>query len=278
MQQIMIAIVGLTIYILFGYQVSPTCFENDDRIIIFKEPIPNKAMHGHMISRSEVPSEGSCRVNCYLDPNCVSINMGPFKEGNLMCELNKVTSSQKESFLGEKKAYTYLEIENPCSSNPCTKDCACQAGFTSRGFRCQCDLFDKHECGARSPCVNGGTCRKQAGKYSCDCPKNYSGLYCDILAEELGCFQDVPKNRVFKNLLVSFRGNIDWKNMWKVVQDCSEEARKEGMYYFAIQYYGECYGGPNGTKYDKYGPSKNCLSSPGVGEKSTNFVYRNTDL
>lgn len=108
--------------------------------------------------------------------------------------------------------------------------------------------------------------------------KNYSGLHCDILAEELGCFKDVPKNRVFKTLLVSFRRNIDWKNVWKVVQSCSQEARKQGMYYFAIQYYGECYGGPNNTKYDKYGPSKDCWSSPGVGEKSTNFVYRNTDL
>ena len=84
---------------------------NYDRSIIFKEPIPNKVMCGHMISSSEVPNEGSCRVNCYLDPNCVSINMGPLEGGKLMCELNDVTSSQKESFIKYKKAHTYLEIQ-----------------------------------------------------------------------------------------------------------------------------------------------------------------------
>ncbi|XP_068756702.1 uncharacterized protein [Montipora capricornis] len=278
MQQIMIAIVGLTIYILFGYQVSPTCFANYDRSIIFKERIPNKVMCGHVISRSEVPNEGSCRVNCYMDPNCVSINMGPLEGGKLMCELNDVTSSQKESFIRYKKAHTYLEIENPCSSNPCPMDCTCQAGFSRSGFRCQCDAKDKHECGARSPCVNGGTCRKQAGKYSCDCPKNYIGLYCDILAEKIGCFKDDPDNRVLKTLLVTFRGRIDWNNMWKVVRDCSEEARNKGMYYFAIQFYGECYVGPKDTEYDKYGAYDNCWFNQGLGfgKENANFVYRNT--
>ena len=83
---------------------------NGDRIITFKEPVPNKTMEDHVIRREEVPNEGSCRVNCYLHPDCVSINMGPLTGGKLTCELNNATA-QKESALGSKEGHTYLEIQ-----------------------------------------------------------------------------------------------------------------------------------------------------------------------
>ena len=44
------------------------------------------------------------------------------------------------------------------------------------------------------------------------------------------------------------------------------------MYYFAIQYFGECWGAPDGTKYDKHGEANNCWS--GVGGSFSNYVYR----
>ena len=45
-------------------------------------------------------------------------------------------------------------------------------------------------------------------------------------------------------------------------------------YFFAIQYYGECWGASVDTAYDRHGPSENCWS--GVGGAYTNFVYRHT--
>ena len=82
----------------------------DDRVITFKEPILNKILKGHVISREEVPNEGSCRVNCYLNPDCVSINMGPLTEGMLTCEMSNATSGETTA-LENKTNYTYLEIE-----------------------------------------------------------------------------------------------------------------------------------------------------------------------
>ena len=87
---------------------------DEGRTIIFKEPIANKALEGHVISTEEVPNEGSCRVKCYMEPNCVSINMGPLKEGirKLKCELNDATDENElETSLKNKAAYTYLPIE-----------------------------------------------------------------------------------------------------------------------------------------------------------------------
>ena len=51
-------------------------------------------------------------MNCYLNPDCVSINMGPLTEGMLTCELNNATSGNvRPSVLENEKGYTYLEIE-----------------------------------------------------------------------------------------------------------------------------------------------------------------------
>lgn len=81
-------------------------------MIIFKEPISDKAMKGHLIKKEEVPTEGSCRVMCYMEPNCVSINIGPGKGGKYVCELNDATEENKvATALHSKKNYIYLGIE-----------------------------------------------------------------------------------------------------------------------------------------------------------------------
>ena len=84
-------------------------FTDDDcRIIEFKEPIENKAMKDHVIRSAEVINEGSCRVLCYVDPNCVSINFGPSQGGKYRCELNNATD---ENNLTVHEAFTFLAIE-----------------------------------------------------------------------------------------------------------------------------------------------------------------------
>ena len=84
----------------------------EGRIIVFKEPVPNKVMTGHVIRRESVPNEGSCRVKCYMEPNCVSINMGPLTGGMIKCELNNATAENEfVSDLRDEDAHTYLAIE-----------------------------------------------------------------------------------------------------------------------------------------------------------------------
>ena len=45
------------------------------RITLFEEPISNKVINGHTIRSEEVPDEESCRLMCYMEPNCGSINV-----------------------------------------------------------------------------------------------------------------------------------------------------------------------------------------------------------
>ena len=78
---------------------------------MFEEPIPNKAIRDHVVSGEEVPYEGDCRMMCYLEPNCVSINVRPSNEGKYKCELNNATAEENQLiFLQEKDSY-YLAIE-----------------------------------------------------------------------------------------------------------------------------------------------------------------------
>ena len=81
-----------------------------DRVLIFKEPLSNKALEGHLIRREKVSDEGSCRLKCYLEPNCVSVNVGPLVKGTYICELNNDTDeSPSHLALVEKKT-----IQLPC--------------------------------------------------------------------------------------------------------------------------------------------------------------------
>jgi len=98
---------------LFKFNFKFVYFKDDEcRNIEFKEPVENKAMQNHVIKSKEVPSEGSCRLMCYMEPNCVSINLGPWEGGIHKCELNNATDeNQFANSLVNKPASTYLAIE-----------------------------------------------------------------------------------------------------------------------------------------------------------------------
>ena len=86
--------------------------DDECRDIMFKEPVANRAMKNHVIRSEEVPNEGTCRVLCYMEPNCVSINLGPLEGGKHNCKLNNATDeNQFTMFLVDKPYFTYLAIE-----------------------------------------------------------------------------------------------------------------------------------------------------------------------
>ena len=91
----------------------------------------------------------------------------------------------------------------------------------------------------------------------------------------LGCYHD-HSPRALHQLVANFRGNIDWENISKVVQDCAAEVRKQYPQntVFAIQFYGECWtdGGGEST-FDTYGPSDDCFEEK-VGKEDTFYAYK----
>ena len=69
-------------------------------------------MKGYVIRSEEVLDEGSCRVLCYMEPSCVSINVGPLEGGKHKCELNNATAeNQFDAYLENVDKFTYVAIE-----------------------------------------------------------------------------------------------------------------------------------------------------------------------
>ena len=79
-----------------------------ERRIVFMEPISDKVLLGHVIRSELVNDEGQCRVKCYLEPSCVSINVGPMNQVTKTCDLNNATVG---SALEQKIGYLHLAVE-----------------------------------------------------------------------------------------------------------------------------------------------------------------------
>ena len=78
----------------------------------FNDPVPDKALSGYVIRTDKVADEESCRMKCYLEPNCVSINVGPADEGIHTCELNNGTDeSPSQSSMKKRINYTHYPAE-----------------------------------------------------------------------------------------------------------------------------------------------------------------------
>ena len=91
-------------YVILFVLLSPG---DDCRNIIFRDPIQNMAMKDRVIWRSVI-----CRMMCYMEPDCVSINVGPAEGGNQKCELNNATEENHVPFLlMNKPGFIYLAIE-----------------------------------------------------------------------------------------------------------------------------------------------------------------------
>ncbi|TMS23078.1 Slit-like protein 1 protein [Larimichthys crocea] len=88
-----------------------------------------------------------------------------------------------------KSGFTGKHCETPvdaCVSNPCTNSGICISDEQTRGFSCAC-AFGFHgtfcevnvdDCQDHG-CENGATCVDGVGNYTCLCPPDYTGLFCE---------------------------------------------------------------------------------------------------
>ena len=100
----------------------------------------------------------------------------------------------------------------------------------------------------------------------------FGTIFFTVEYNSLGCFRD-SNPHALPLLLKSFRGNMDWHDMTKIVRACAEIAKERGHPVFGIKFYRECWSGLDAENtYNKYGPSQNCWK--GVGKEGTYYVYR----
>ena len=91
----------------------PVVAREYNRVLIFKEPVEGKILQDHVIRTEKVANEGSCRVKCFLEPNCVSINVGPADDqGQRTCELKNFTDeSPSQTGLQQRTGHVHYSAE-----------------------------------------------------------------------------------------------------------------------------------------------------------------------
>ncbi|XP_022806738.1 uncharacterized protein LOC111343813 [Stylophora pistillata] len=112
------------------------------RTLVFKS---QKAFNGrhlmnHVIRIVEIMVKEFCTMLCYMEPDCVSINLDDTAgvNGKYKCELNNVTHEGHEHEFKWHPNYFYHASQSACVKNPCENNSTCQSGFTDLGYRCLC--------------------------------------------------------------------------------------------------------------------------------------------
>ncbi|XP_066025908.1 uncharacterized protein [Pocillopora verrucosa] len=152
---------------------------------------PEKTFDGrrlinHVIRIVEVLTMNFCDNMCYMEPDCVSINLYKRVSGHgaYKCELNNVTHERHEHDLEKVDDYVYHAAESACVDNPCNNNSTCQSGFTDKGYRCLCTAGfkgprckkDINECAdGTSNCSADAMCDNTEGSYRCKCKPGFTG-------------------------------------------------------------------------------------------------------
>ncbi|XP_031569120.1 uncharacterized protein LOC116303679 [Actinia tenebrosa] len=124
----------------------------------------------------------------------------------------------------------------------------------------------------------------------CNIKASITSSSCRVAFEPVGCFRDDGrKPKPLPEQLLNDREKIDWNNWDSFMEDlvcrCAKKTLDEGYDTFGIQYYGECWSGPeNLIDIDRDGSSNECIShgyqsckaqnTTCVGKNGANFVYK----
>ncbi|RMX56766.1 hypothetical protein pdam_00018071, partial [Pocillopora damicornis] len=145
------------------------CLYGQCRSLVFK---PAKAFDGqrlknHVIRVEDVSERDFCGILCYMEPYCVSYNLGKqprADDGKYTCELNNATHEGNKDDLVEDQSYIFGGAE-------ASYRCMCPVGY--KGLTCDEDI---DECATREhSCSADGVCSNVKGSYKCGCKPGYSG-------------------------------------------------------------------------------------------------------
>ena len=90
--------------------------EEECRVLLYFKPMKGRTLLNHVMIRIDIPREDVCSIRCFLEPNCLSYNVGPLEHSNrYLCEISDSTDVRHPGDLVQRLGFTYQEIK-VCSS------------------------------------------------------------------------------------------------------------------------------------------------------------------
>ncbi|KAL9961325.1 hypothetical protein ACROYT_G030241 [Oculina patagonica] len=173
------------LFLLFSVKAILSCLGDECRELEFPNAyfFNGKRLINHVIRSIKVLDQDSCEFQCYLEHNCVSINFE--FTGTKICDLNNSTHKEHDKDLVKREGFVYHGTDNACSKTSCKNNATCQAGFTSKRYRCVCASgftgqdceHDIDECAQNTHncSKNGSLCNNTEGSFVCSCKPGFTG-------------------------------------------------------------------------------------------------------
>ncbi|CAH3146441.1 unnamed protein product, partial [Porites lobata] len=128
-----------------------SCSDNG-RTLEFPGPFSfiSKRLVNHTIGTKIVADFENCKLHCYYEHNCVSVN---YHVSTKTCELNNATHRWHNNEFKDENGYLYhgadllvcfiyyvlcFSFKNACEEFNCLNGGTCQSGFTVERYRCLC--------------------------------------------------------------------------------------------------------------------------------------------
>jgi hypothetical protein len=85
--------------------------DDDCRNQVYKQAVTDKALIGHVIANKTVPSPQLCRIQCFVEPKCVSSNFDQNAHDSSNCQLSSSEAETHPSDLIDKPGFIYQGTE-----------------------------------------------------------------------------------------------------------------------------------------------------------------------
>ena len=77
------------------------------RTLEFRTTVDGHALLGHVVKKFPVNTPDDCEFKCYLETECMSINIGPGDNGAYQCELSDCDHNSHPEDLKQRDGFAY---------------------------------------------------------------------------------------------------------------------------------------------------------------------------
>lgn len=150
------------------------------RLLKFGNVYPDSAFNKNIIKNFTVDSGDLCQIQCFLQYDCKSYNLGPPSEqGKRVCELSSSLHVFHANHLAFRSGFTYHPSTDFCKPQ-CPEEKICFVDGEGHSCFCSNPGFQGERCDedvdeclqGRHDCHVSATCQNTFGSFTCICPSD----------------------------------------------------------------------------------------------------------